>query len=431
METAIYIGGAILFFVLIMASIALHEVGHLVPAKLFGVKTTQYFVGFGRTLWSTRRGETEYGFKLIPLGGFVKMIGMIPPGKRGLRSNSTGMFTSLIDDARSADDDQITDADEGRLFYQKPSWQKLIVMVGGPLMNILLAFGLLLSVNASIGMVRETLVISNVSECMIPADRQEQTCQAGDQPTPAAEAGLEVGDRILAFNATPVDSWSELSAAIRGNLDGPAAILVERDGQQLTLQTRTAITAVSDPLDPSRTLQAGFLGVSPSQERVPGGPVETLQDMGSMTQRVARVLANFPVRVWHVVADLVTGQERDPNGPMSIVGASRVAGEIASTDQIPASEKVAGLVTTLGTVNLFVALFNFVPLLPLDGGHIAGALVEWARRGIARLRRRPDPGPVDIAVLMPVAYLVAGFIALCGGVLIIADIIDPVSLFTP
>src|SRR5699024_7744060 len=124
--------------------------------------------------------------------------------------------------------------------------------------------------------------------------------------------------------------------------------------------------------------------------RVQGGPVETVQQMGTMTERVFAVLVDFPVRVWNVAADLVTGQERDPNGPMSIVGASRVAGEMASTDQIPASEKMAGYISVLGSVNLFVALFNFIPLLPLDGGHIAGALLEWARRGIARLRRRAD-----------------------------------------
>ncbi len=429
MTILLYVVGAIGFFALIMASIALHEVGHLVPAKIFGVKATQYFVGFGRTLWSTRRGETEYGFKLLPLGGYVKLIGMIPPGKRGLRANSTGLFSSLVDDARHADADDITPADEGRLFYQKPSWQKIMVMVGGPLMNLILAFALLLGVNASIGMVRQTLVVSHVSECIIPADREVQTCTDADAPSPAARAGLEIGDEILAFNGTPVATWQDLSAAIRANLDQEATLLVQRGDEQVELTTRTEITGVPDPLDPATIEQVGFLGVSPSQERVRGGPVDTLKDMTEMTGRVFRVLGTFPVRVWNVVADLVTGQERDADSPMSIVGASRVAGEIASTDQIPAKEKVAGLVTTLGTVNLFVALFNFVPLLPLDGGHIAGALVEWIRRGIFRLRGKADPGPVDIAVLMPVAYVVAGFIALCGGVLIIADIIDPVSLF--
>jgi len=428
-DTLIYVGGALLFFALIMASIALHEIGHLVPAKIFGVKTTQYFVGFGKTLWSTRRGETEYGFKLVPLGGYVKMIGMLPPGRRGMRRSSTGLFTSLIDDARSADADDITPADEGRLFYQKPSWQKLIVMVGGPMMNILLAFLLLLSVNMTFGMVRETLEIGHVSECMVPAGRTGDTCRPGDPATPAAEAGIRAGDRIVSFNGVPVQSWDQLSEAIRTNLDDEAVIVVDRGGAEVTLRTHTVLNAVADPTDPSRTVKAGFLGVSPTMTRVQGGPVETVQQMGTMTERVFAVLVDFPVRVWNVAADLVTGQERDPNGPMSIVGASRVAGEMASTDQIPASEKMAGYISVLGSVNLFVALFNFIPLLPLDGGHIAGALLEWARRGIARLRRRADPGPVDIAVLMPVAYVVAVFVALCGGVLILADIIDPVTLF--
>lgn len=429
MDLLIYVAGAIGFFALVMVSIALHELGHLIPAKLFGVKATQYFIGFGRTLWSTRRGETEYGIKLLPLGGFVKLIGMLPPGRRGLRTTSTGMFTSLIDNARLADADDITPADDGRLFYQKRPWQKLIVMVGGPLMNVLLAFVLLLSVNLSVGMVRQLPVVSSVSECVVPVARQGQPCQPGDPQTPAYRAGLQVGDRIVMFNGQPIDTWDQMSEAIRANLDHEAVIVVERNGQRVTLTTTTVVTGVADPNDPSRTVQAGFLGITATSARVQGGPIETAQDMGSMTQRIFSVLWTFPVRVWNVAADLVTGQPRDANGPMSIVGASRVAGEIASTDEIPASEKVAGFVTTLGTVNLFVGLFNLVPLLPLDGGHIAGALLEWVRSGIARLRRRADPGPVDIAKLMPVAYVIAGFVALSGVVLVIADIIDPVTLF--
>jgi len=428
-DLLIYVAGAIGFFALVMVSIALHEIGHLVPAKLFGVKTTQYFVGFGKTLWSRRVGETEYGVKLLPLGGYVKLIGMLPPGRKGLRSSSTGMFSSLIDNARMADADDITPADDGRLFYQKRPWQKLIVMVGGPVMNVLLAFGLLLAVNLTYGMVREQPVVSNVSECVVPAARQGQACQPGDPQTPAVRAGLQVGDRIVSFNGTPIHSWDDVSAAIRANLDHEAVIVVERSGAQVTLRTTTVITGVADLVDPSRTVQAGFLGISPTLERVQGGPVETAQDMGSMTQRIFHVLWTFPVRVWNVASDLVTGQPRDANGPMSIVGASRVAGEIASTDQISATEKVAGFITTLGTVNLFVGLFNLVPLLPLDGGHIAGALVEWVRSGIARLRRRADPGPVDTAKLMPVAYVIAGFVAISGLVLMVADIIDPVTLF--
>src|SRR5687767_5248174 len=141
MDIVIYLGAAALFFVQVMASIALHEIGHLVPGKIFDVKTTQYFVGFGRTLWSRRRGETEYGVKAIPLGGYVRFVGMYPPQRgapaNAVRASRTGIFQSMADQARAAEWEDITPGDEGRLFYQKKSWQKLIIMSGGPLMNIL------------------------------------------------------------------------------------------------------------------------------------------------------------------------------------------------------------------------------------------------------------------------------------------------------
>src|SRR5512133_1770332 len=149
MDLVIYIAGAIVFFGLVMASIGLHEIGHLVPGKLFDVKTTQYFVGFGRTLWTRRRGETEYGFKHFNLGGNVRFVGMFPPAKNRpgkIRQSSTGPFRALADNARAAEWHDIKGEDEGRLFYQKKSWQKLVIMVSGPTMNILLAFLIFLGV---------------------------------------------------------------------------------------------------------------------------------------------------------------------------------------------------------------------------------------------------------------------------------------------
>jgi membrane-associated protease RseP (regulator of RpoE activity) len=165
MDTLIYLGGAIAFFLLVMASIALHEVGHLVPGKRFDVKTTQYFVGFGRTLWSWRKGETEYGIKLIPLGGYVRFVGMYPPSKNRpgqVRAARTGIFQSLADNARAAEWETIRPSDDGRLFYQKKSWQKVIIMAAGPTMNLLLAFAILLGVSATYGVYRSQLTINRV-----------------------------------------------------------------------------------------------------------------------------------------------------------------------------------------------------------------------------------------------------------------------------
>src|SRR5215218_3767541 len=426
MDLLIYIGGAIAFFALVMSSIALHEIGHLVPGKLFNVKTTEYFTGFGRTLWSRRRGETEYGLKAVPVGGYVRLIGMFPPAKDRpdqVRAYSTGPFRALADNARAAEWSTIRPDDQGRLFYQKPFWQKLIIMASGPAMNIMLG------VAATYGVYRSQLTISKVQECIVVVIAADKTC-AGKPPTPAALSGIQPGDKIVAFNTIAVSSWDDVSRLIRGNLDHPAQVTVQRGGQRLDLKpVNTVITGVPDRYDPSKRVAAGFFGVEPEVLRERGGPIAVVGDMWQMTKQTIVALAYFPAKVFYTAYNLVTGQPRDIYGPMSIVGASRAAGEIASTDQIDAAAKVASLFTVLGAVNLFVALFNFVPLLPLDGGHVAAAFYEVVRRTFARLRGRPDPGPVDTARLLPVAYVVGAIILISGIVLILADIIDPIQLF--
>ena len=428
MNTLVLIGLALLFFALIMASIALHEIGHLVPAKIFGVKVTQYFVGFGRTIWSRKRGETEYGFKLFPLGGYVRLVGMYPPEKKS--DKPKGWLTRLADRARSYEYEEITPADDGRLFHQKPVWQKVIVMLGGPAMNLLLAFLIFLGVNLFHGTWQLTLNVTVVNDCVIPAGRTPATCQDGDPQTPAKQAGVMVGDKVVAFNGHRVSTWDELTDLIRANRDGAATLTVERGGRTMELPTvNTIIQSVPDRLDPTSRVEAGFLGVSPSRELVRGGVIETAGQMWNITRMSLVALASFPVRVWNVGVGLATGAERDINSPISVVGASRVAGEIAVADSVPIQDRVASWLSLLGSVNLFVALLNLVPLLPLGGGHIAGALYEALRRGLARRRGKSDPGPGDTAKMLPVAYLVGGFLLIGGVVLILADIISPIKLF--
>ena len=438
MQIVIYLAGAIVFFAMIMMSVALHEIGHLIPGKLFGVKTTQYMVGFGRTLWSTRRGETEYGIKAVPLGGYCRFVGMYPPDDRSgrLRTTRTGIFQSIADSARQAEWEDIRPEDDGRLFYQKKTWQKLIIMVGGPAMNIILAFGMLLGVNLTYGMPQSTLTVAVVNDCVIPAARQTSgdataaSCRPGDPETPAKAAGLKPGDMIVSFNGRAVRSWDELSGLIRGNGAGEARMTVRRDGRQVALKpVHTVISGVASRTDPSKVVQAGFLGVSPQQQLVKGGPIAVLGQMWSMTEQSVQAIIRFPVKVYNTAADLVTGKPRDVNGPMSIVGASRIAGEVSATNAIDVSTKAAQMFLLLGSVNLFLALFNFVPLMPLDGGHIAGALYEAVKRWLARVFGRPDPGHADTAKMLPVAYVVGAVIAVSGVVLILADLIDPITLF--
>lgn len=423
MDAFVTVVFGLVFFGLLMVSVALHEVGHLVPAKLFGVRVPQYFVGFGKTLWSTQRGETEYGVKLFPLGGFVRLLGMYPPTRPGARQTWLQRFA---DDARSYEWDDIRTTDDGRLFYQKSTVRKLIIMAGGITMNLLIAFGLFWGVSALHGNWREQPVVAQVHACVVTEPR---ACRPDDPRTPAAQAGVQPGDRIVAFNGVPVADYPQLSGLIRANLDREATVTVERGGQQVVLPAvHTLVTSVPDTLDPSRRVAAGFFGVVPTRELVHGGPVEVLRDMGQLTAQSVVAIAQFPVKVWNVMADLVTGQPRDINGPISILGASTIAGQ-ASVQDAPLGSKVAMFASLLGGVNLFLALFNLIPLPPLDGGHMAGALWEALRRAFARLTGRADPGPVDTAKMVPVAYAVGGFLLLCGIALIVADIVSPVKIF--
>ncbi len=421
---------AIVFFGLIMVSVALHEVGHMVPAKLFGVRVPQYFVGFGPTAWSIQRGETQYGLKWLPLGGFVRLLGMYPPASP--RTGKASRLTELADAARAHEWEEITPSDvaEQRLFYQKKTWQKLVVMFGGPAMNILIAFLLFWAVTGLYGVYRAQTTIAVVQECVIPADAQRTECAATDERTPAFQAGLRAGDKVISFNDTAITSYEQLSGLIRANLNGPARITVERGGQEVELtEVNTIINGVPDNWDPGQRVAAGWLGVGPEQVLTAGGPLEVVSDMVTMTGQSFVALVQFPVKVWNVVVDLVTGQPRDIYGPMSIVGASRVAGEIIALDAVSWQAKAVTFASLLASVNLFLAVFNLVPLPPLDGGHMAGAVWEWLGRQVARLRKRPDPGPFDTARLLPWAYGFGALLLLSGVVLILADIISPMQLF--
>jgi membrane-associated protease RseP (regulator of RpoE activity) len=433
MTALLYALGVLVFALGVAASIGLHECGHMVPAKRFGVRVPQFFVGFGKTVWSTRRGETEYGLKAFPLGGYVKLVGMLPPAKGDdrPRQGNTGMFAQLVSDARAAELEHIRPGDESRLFYKLPPWKKVVVMAGGPTVNLLIAFVLFAGLFGIYGTFEPTTTVATVSRCVIPAQEDGRACTSGDPQSPAYAAGLRPGDRIVSFNGTPVRQWQDLVGLIRRNADGKAVVRYERDGVLRTATTSTTVKSVRK-LDskgiPTGFEKAGFLGVESTVVRRHHGLLYTLDQMGTMTWETVKAIGPLPAKVYGVGKAALGLEERAPDSPVSIVGAGRVAGEITSDRASPVAERIVTLASLLAGLNLFVGLFNFIPLLPLDGGHIAGALYEAVRRGVARLLHRPDPGHVDVAKLLPVAYVVAGVLLLMGIVLIAGDIVAPVRI---
>ncbi len=438
MTVLTYTLGVLLFAVGVAVSIGLHEMGHLIPGKLFNVKVTQFFVGFGRTLWSRQRGETEYGLKAIPLGGYCKLVGMVPPNPEDdpdrVRSRNTGMFAQLVSDARDAEYEEVDPADHDRLFYNKPWWQRVIIMASGVMINLVIAFLLFAFAFMAYGVYTPTTTVESVSECVIAVteanvDKPPRDCTSADPKAPAKVAGFEAGDKFVSINGTAISSWSEAQREIRGNDDKQAVIVVERDGREVTLRPTTEVTTqATDPNNRNRITEVGFLGVIPTEVRERQGLGFVATTMADGTWETIKTIAALPQKVYHVGLAAVGVEERDPTGPMSVVGAGRVAGELASEDSSPALDRFFSVITLLAGLNLFLGLINLVPLPPFDGGGIATTLYEAARRGIARMRGKPDPGGVDSAKLLPVTYVMAMVILLVSVILIYADIVAPVEL---
>ncbi|PZU46818.1 MAG: PDZ domain-containing protein [Arsenicicoccus sp.] len=438
----LYLLGVLAVFVGIAVSIALHEIGHLLPAKRFGVRCTQYMVGFGPTLWSTRRGDTEYGLKAIPLGGYVRMIGMFPPrpGDGGrVRASSSNPMHLMIEQARQDSLEEIGPGDEDRVFYRLPVWKRVVVMAGGPLMNLAISAVLITLLMTVQGVAVGTPTVSQVAACA-NADVADDDC-AGQPASPAAAAGFEVGDTILSVDGTPVQDWAATTYAIQ-NAGEQATFVVDRGGStqtltaDLVLRERPLMDAEGLPvLDEEGELvygEVGFLGASPTIVNEPQPITAVPAVVGEMFTGTAGIVLTLPQRMVDVSQAAFGSEERDPNGPMSVVGVGRVAGDVTQNGidgfVETAQERFWLLVSLLASLNMALFVFNLIPLLPLDGGHIAGALWEGLKKTWAKVFRRPDPGPVDTAAALPVAYAVA--IGLLGmtALLIYADIVRPVQL---
>ncbi|WP_454172610.1 M50 family metallopeptidase [Microbacterium maritypicum] len=435
MEFLLYLAGILFMLIGLGLSIGLHEVGHLVPAKLFGVRVGQYMIGFGPRLWSRRIGETEYGFKLLPLGGFISMSGMYPASKSS--GPASGVFRSLIQDARSANDETIAEGAEDRVFYRLPVWKRVVVMLGGPAMNFVLATVIFTVLLSGIGLQQGTTTIASVTECVVPAGSTATECTPDDPASPAAEAGIKPGDVIVSVDGQPVSTFAEATTIVQAAPGETLDMVVRRDGAEKSLRLtpiaaeRTITDASGQPVldDAGKPVvkEVGYIGMGAQmgyvQQPLTAGP----EMAADSTARVASMIVTLPVRLWDVGVSLVTGGERDPNGPLSVVGVGRLAGEVAATDA-PILNRFAFLLGLLGSLNIALFVFNLIPLLPLDGGHIVVALWDGIKRAWAKLYRRPPPAPVDATKLVPLTVVVAVLLIAMGALLLVADLFNPVNL---
>ncbi len=452
MSTFAFVLGVLFMVIGVALSIALHEVGHLVPAKRFGVRVTQYMVGFGPTVWSRRRGETEYGVKAVPLGGYIRMIGMFPPRKGDpegtLRASSTGRFSQLMDEARAASLEEVRPGDEDRVFYRLSVPKKVVVMLGGPTMNLLIGVVLLTLLVTAHGVqtIQPGAEVASVAQCVVPSTEYSATTTCDGRPeTPALAAGIEAGDHLVSIAGQPIEDIRDVGRLIRPETDRAVPVVVERDGTRLTLSV-TPITNTVPVLDADgnpvtgadgsvQTTEAGFLGVTSRQPTAfETQPVTAVPGIvWTYTSETAQALVHIPERMSGVWTAAFGGGERSIDSPMSVVGVGRVAGDVGSGryDAIfgdTVGDKLWTLLTLLAGLNIMLFVFNLVPLLPLDGGHVAGALWEGTKRQWAKLRGSPDPGYVDVAKALPIAYSVAVVLIGMSALLIYADLVNPVNL---
>ncbi|MEU6697389.1 site-2 protease family protein [Pseudonocardia sp. NPDC046786] len=429
--------GIAIFFVGLLISIAWHELGHFATARWFGIKVPEFMVGFGRTIWSVKRGETEYGIKAIPLGGYVRMIGMLPPapgrGRLG-RSRRTGPFQGLMDDARAQSQMDVLPQDVDRQFWTRSPWKRIVVMFAGPFMNLILAIALFAVLLMGVGQATDGTRIRDVSECVVPASvaatQQIEQCPVDAPPTPAAAAGLLPGDRILSFAGRDVEEaqGQQLREAIRV-ASGPTPIVVDRDGERVATSVDIIDNEVLDFQDPTRTVTAGFIGVSLLPDYVRQGPGAVATEIGSMIVRSGEAITQIPERIPAVFGAAFLGEEREPDSPVGVVGVSRIGGEILAQENVPWQQDVSLFLGLLAAVNISLFLLNLLPIPPLDGGQIVPAIWESIKRNTARALRRPDPGPVDAARLLPVAYVFVIVFLGFSLLLAIADIVNPVRFF--
>jgi membrane-associated protease RseP (regulator of RpoE activity) len=375
--------GILAFVIALLLSVMVHEFGHYITARKYGMWVSEFFVGFGKRIWSVQRGETEFGVKAIPAGGYCKIEGMSPS-------------------------DEIPEGQEGRAFYKASSAKKLVVLGAGSFLHFVLGFLLLFTLFAGIGTNQVLPVINQVV------------------PNSAAQAaGIQAGDEVVSINGKKVTEWYKDVEVIRQSKGSELTLVLSRNGEEITVNTAARLT----DLEGTKRYVLGIVNETGLKR---SGLIVSLKNSATVTKdflvESVKSLGKLPEKIPALWGATVRGEDRDPNGLVGVVGVARVSGEAVGSDKLTPMERLATFVLIVASLNIFVGVFNLLPILPLDGGHMAVAIADSLRAFFARLRGRPRPAPIDVAVLTPITMVVFVVLATLTLLLLVADVINPVTL---
>ena len=373
--------GILAFAVALLLSVMIHEFGHYITAKRFDMKVTEFFLGFGKRIWSFTKGETEFGIKAIPAGGYCRIEGMTPR-------------------------DEMPTGEEARAFYGATTTRKLIVLGAGSFAHFVIGFLLIFSIFFGVGV---NALLSDVTKV--------------SPNSAAAAAGFQPGDKITAIDGVEVTDWYQDSQLIAASEGRELAFSVQRDGQEIT------IAAAPTYLESEKRYVLGVVTkIGIKRDGLLTSVKESTRATAVLTRESVKALIALPTKVPQLIRQTFGDEKRDPNGLVGIVGAARVSGDAVSSNKLNNTERLGTFLLLIASLNIFVGLFNLLPLLPLDGGHMAVAIADEVRAFFARLRGRPRPAGIDVNVLTPLTMSVFAVLAVLTAILLIADILNPVSL---
>lgn len=396
--------GVLAFIIALLASVMIHEAGHYFTAKRYGMKVTEFFLGFGARIWSTRRGETEFGIKAIPAGGYCKIVGMTPH-------------------------EEIAEEDKDRTFLGGTIRERLIVLGAGSFLHFVLGFILIFTLFVGVGINQALNRVDEVVPCIVTTNEGE--CLPNSAKSPALVAGIQKGDEIVAIRKPDEQSitvdmkWEDVLEVIRSSPNEAVIVTVVRDSERfevaLTLGSRTVAGETR-----------GVIGIISSYGIVRLGPIEgaieSARFVGDVVKGSATALVRLPVMIPDLINQTFGDEERDPEGLVGVVGVARTTGEISSSERLDFHGKVVFFLLIVAGLNIFVGIFNLLPILPLDGGHMAVAIVDGVRRANAKRKGRSAPPPVDVEKLTPITLIVVVLMISLTVLLLLADIINPVRL---